>query len=93
MRECLLKQKSITDAQYLECSLVFHHDGQPIVEIRKAWASACKRAGCAGLLFHDLRRSAARNKRLAGLAENVAMQTATALEPSLTATISSGFVS
>ncbi len=48
MRECLLKQKAIRDAKYPQCSLVFHHDGQPIVEIRKAWTSACKRAGCEG---------------------------------------------
>jgi integrase len=74
MRQCLLTQKSIRDAKYPECSLVFHHDGQPIVELRKAWASACKRASFDGLLFHDLRRSAVRNMRLAGLAESVAMQ-------------------
>jgi integrase len=74
MRQCLITQKAVLDAKYPKCSLVFHHDGQPIVELRKAWASACKRAGCDGLLFHDLRRSAVRNMRLAGLAENVAMQ-------------------
>jgi integrase len=26
-------------------SLVFHHDGEPIVDFRKAWATACCRAG------------------------------------------------
>jgi len=74
MKECLLAQKALRDTKYPNCSLVFHHEGQRIVDLRKAWASACKAAGCEGLLFHDLRRSAVRNMRLAGLSENVAMQ-------------------
>jgi integrase len=74
MKDCLLAQKAGHDAKYPKCDLVFHHDGQPIVDLRKAWASACKVAGCEGLLFHDLRRSAVRNMRLAGLPENEAMQ-------------------
>jgi len=73
MRDCLLNQKATRDAKHPGCRFVFHHDGQPIQDIRKAWATACTRAGCEGLLFHDLRRSAVRNMRLAGLAENVAM--------------------
>jgi integrase len=42
-------------------NLVFHRAGEPILEFRKAWASACKKAGCPGIIVHDLRRSAARN--------------------------------
>jgi hypothetical protein len=33
-------KKSIRNAKYPECSLAFHHDGQPIVEFCNAWASS-----------------------------------------------------
>jgi integrase len=55
-------------------NLVFHHAGQPIVEFRKAWATACKKAGCEGRLFHDLRRSAARQIIRSGVTKDVARQ-------------------
>ena len=46
-------------------------NGKPIRNFRKLWANACEHAGCPGLLFHDLRRTAARNLRRAGVAEGV----------------------
>jgi integrase len=44
-----------------------------ITEFRKAWATACRKAGCPGMLFHDMRRSAARNLELAGWPRSLVM--------------------
>jgi integrase len=54
--------------------LIFHHAGEPIVDFRKAWATAAKHAQVPGRLFHDLRRSAVRNMIRAGVPEKVAME-------------------
>jgi len=48
--------------------------GNPVGDFRYAWANACKHVGVAGLPFHDLRRTAARNLRRAGIAEGVIMK-------------------
>ena len=46
---------------------VFTRDnGTPIRDFRKSWHNVCHAAGTPGLLFHDLRRSAARNLRNQG---------------------------
>ncbi len=62
------------DGQPAVSLYVFHRDGRPIGDIRKAWASACKTGGVAGRLFHDLRRSFIRNAIRSGVPEAVAMR-------------------
>jgi integrase len=52
---------------------VFTRGARPIGDFRKAWQRARTAAGLGGLLFHDLRRSAARNAVRAGNAERVVM--------------------
>ena len=68
---------------------VFHHDGQPIKYLRRAWRSACKRAATVkhangvqevvrpvllGRVPHDFRRTAVRNLVRAGVPEHIAMK-------------------
>jgi integrase len=61
-------------AQAVEgCPWVFHREGKPIKHFRRSWKTATKAAGCPGLRVHGLRRSLARNHRLAGIPEPVTM--------------------
>jgi Phage integrase family len=55
------------------CDLIFHRQGKPIREFRKAWRTACRMAHIPGRLFHDLRRSAVRDLVRSGVSQNVAM--------------------
>ena len=56
------------------CPWVFHRDGRPIKSMRRAWKTACKRAGCPDKIPHDLRRTASTNLIAAGVPEVVAMK-------------------
>jgi integrase len=54
-------------------SFIFHHNGHEIVDVRKAWRTAVKKADVPGLLWHDLRRSAVKNMDEAGVSRDAAM--------------------
>ena len=72
MREWLLWAKEERDQSWPDCPWVFQRHRRQIGDFRKAWKSACERAGLSCLLFHDLRRSAVRNMERAGIPRNVA---------------------
>lgn len=55
---------------------VFTRGDKPIRDFRKRWKSLCTSAGVPALLFHDLRRTAARNLRAAGVPEEIIMRIA-----------------
>ncbi|HKM99466.1 MAG TPA: tyrosine-type recombinase/integrase [Candidatus Binataceae bacterium] len=65
--------KSAKDAVFTRRARNGHKRVSTIVDMRDAWATATAAAGCAGLLFHDLRRTAIRNMRRHGISEKVAM--------------------
>jgi integrase len=57
------------------CVWVFHGaHNRPVDNHLNDWKVACQRAGLPGLLFHDLRRSAVRNMKRAGVQDKVAME-------------------
>jgi len=55
----------------LECPFVFHRAGRPLGRFAAPWNAACHAVGLPRMLFHDLRRSGARNYRRARVGEKV----------------------
>jgi integrase len=58
----------------LDCPFVFHRDGRPIKSFRKAFKTAVSAAGLPDIIPHDIRRSAVRNFRKAGLSPTEGMK-------------------
>ena len=57
-----------------EESVFSRANGKAVLDFRETWKKACAAAGVPNLLFHDLRRTAARNLRRAGVAEGIIMK-------------------
>ena len=55
---------------------VFTRGDKPVRDFRRSWENLCTAAGVPTLLFHDLRRTAARNLRTAGVPEEIIMRIA-----------------
>jgi integrase len=60
--------------KHADSFLLTRANGEPVRDLRDAWDALTEAAGCAGLLFHDLRRSAVRNLVRRGVTERVAMR-------------------
>lgn len=61
-------------ARLLTCPFVFHRNGKAIKSFRKAFQTAAEAIGQPNLTPHDMRRSAVRNFRKAGLSQVEAMK-------------------
>jgi integrase len=77
LRACLEAQRAATAALQRQTGqiipYVFHHAGRPLQGFRRAWKTACRRAGVPGRIPHDFRRTAVRNLERAGVPRSTAM--------------------
>jgi integrase len=74
MQDLLTNAKRERDTSWPTSPWVFNREGEPIKDFRGTWANACERAGLPDLNFHDLRRTAVRNMRRAGVPQVVRMK-------------------
>ena len=83
METLLRTAKDERDAKWPHSPWVFNRQGEPIKNFRHAWDTATKVAGVPDLQFHDLRRTALRNFRRAGVPQVVRMKIAGHLTDSM----------
>jgi integrase len=78
LRAVLERQRERTEALQRSTGeiypAVFHREGRPIKSFRRAWLTACRRAGLTGRIPHDFRRTAVRNLERAGVPRSTAMK-------------------
>jgi integrase len=74
MRDLLVAARKERDEQWPDSPWVFNRQGEPIKDFRGSWEAACKAAGVPELTFHDLRRTAVRNMRRAGVPQVIRMK-------------------
>jgi integrase len=74
MKDMLVAAKSQRDADWPDSKFVFSRGGKSITDFRTGWSKAVTAAGIPDLTFHDLRRTAVRNMRRAGVPQVVRMQ-------------------
>ena len=74
MRDLLLAAKKERDELWPDSPWVFNREGEKIIDFRTSWENACKAAGVPELKFHDLRRTAVRNMRRAGVPQVIRMK-------------------
>jgi integrase len=73
MRDLLQANWEERQAKWPRSPWVFSLDGAPLKDFRTSWKNACDRAGVPGFLFHDMRRTAVRNMRRAGVPQVIRM--------------------
>jgi integrase len=78
LRGVLERQREHTEAVQKRTgqiiSRVFHRGGAQIKDFLHGWHAACEKAGLAGRIPHDFRRTAVRRYERAGVARSVAMK-------------------
>lgn len=75
MEEQKAKAEALQKEKGIICPWVFpSRRRKRIVDYKRAWRTACEKAGVPGRIFHDFRRTAVRNLERAGVPRSVAMK-------------------
>ena len=68
------KNAALEAASGTRVGWLFNREGEPIRDYRRAWKTACARAGISGRIPHDFRRTAVRNLEMAGVHRSAAQK-------------------